>query len=299
MPPVSNNLKKVSFVVINYNGGKEVIECVRSIFSQDYKDIEVILVDNNSTDNSLKQIKNIFKKIKVIPLKTNKGYAGGINEGIKKSSGEYIVVMNNDLILNKKIISEILSRKEEGDIFGVKNYFFSNPQVLWSAGVKLNRVLFRAKLVGNNKIDHGQYDLINFSHLVGSFLLIKRAVFKKIGGFDEDFFCYYEESEFQERALRNGFVTLFVPKATLLHHIAHSSGGGSNKLTDYYLVRNRGFFIQKYQNGYFKPISYFSLLTESILRAGRHISKGRFRDAFYPLMGLRDFIFEKKGKLDN
>lgn len=287
----------VSFIVINYNGGNVVGDCIQSIFNQYYNKIEVIVVDNNSSDTSLQELTKNFHKIKIISLKENKGYAGGINEGLKVATGEYIVVMNNDLILDKKIIEEILKRKEEGDIFGVKNYYYSHPKVLWSAGTSLNRIIMKGRLVGNREKDLGQYDHQPFKQIVGSFMLIKRKVFDKIGGFDEEFFCYYEETEFQERAARNGFKILFVPRATLLHHVAHSSGGGANKITDYYLVRNRGKFIRDYQNSYFKPISYVSLFAEAVLRSLRHDFKLRFKDSLYPLIGFRDFVMGKGGPL--
>ncbi|VVB80600.1 Glycosyltransferase AglI [uncultured archaeon] len=280
----------VSLIIINYNGGRVTLECIESILKQDYKKIEIIVSDNGSKDDSIQQIKKRFPKVLILELGENKGYAGGINEGLKRSSGEYIIVMNNDLILRKNTITEIIKRKEEADIFGVKNYYVSRPDTLWATGVKLNRLIMKAKLVGTMEKDVGQYDKTNFEHLVGSFLFIKRKVFDKIGGFDEDIFCYYEETEFQERARRNGFRILFVPKATLLHHVAYSSGGGSNVTTDYYLVRNRGKFIRKYQVWYLKPVAYSSLLVETILRPIKQIAKFKFRGSLNSWRGFFDFL---------
>lgn len=290
--------KLVSFIIINYNGGKVVLDCIRSVFEQNYKKIEVILVDNGSKDGSVEKIRKKFPKTKILDFKNNRGYAGGINEGYRISKGDYIVSMNNDLILNKKIIENLLKRNEEGEILGVKNYYYEKPDTLWATGVNVNPLLMKARLVGIHEQDRGQYDQMNFKEVVGSFLFIKREVFEKIKGFNEEYFCYYEESEFQERAKRKNFRVKFVPEATLLHHVAYSSGGGSNKITDYYLVRNRGKFIRDYQKIYFKPISYLSLLVEAFLRSIKHLIKLRFKDSLYPFRGLIDFILGKGGKLD-
>lgn len=292
-----NRAGLVSLIIINYNGGKITLDCIDSILKQNYKNIEIIVSDNGSKDNSIKRIRNKFPKVKILELGENRGYAGGINKGLEIASGEYIVVMNNDLILKKDTITEILKRKEEADIFGVKNYYVSNPKILWATGVKLNRIIMKANLVGIKQKDEGQYDKTKFKHLVGSFLFVKKKVFDKIGGFDEDIFCYYEETEFQERATLNGFKILFVPTATLLHHVAYSSGGGSNKITDYYLIRNRGKFISKYQKIYFKPISYLSLLVESFLRCCKHLIRFKIKDSLYPLRGFKDFILGFGGKI--
>lgn len=288
----------VSLIIVNYNGGKITQECIESILKQNYKNIEIIVSDNGSKDESIEQIKKRFPKIKILTLGENRGYAGGINEGLKVSSGEYIIVMNNDLILKKNTITNIIKRQEEADIFGVKNYYVSKPDTLWATGVKLNRIIMKAKLIGTMEKDFGQYDQTNFEHLVGSFLLIKRKVFEKIGGFDEDIFCYYEETEFQERAKKNGFRILFVPEASLLHHVAYSSGGGSNPVTDYYLVRNRGKFIRKYQVWYLKPIAYSSLFVETILRPIKHLLEFKLRGAFNSWKGLFDFLKGVGGRKD-
>jgi GT2 family glycosyltransferase len=285
-----NKKELVSFIVVNYNGEKVVLDCINSIYKQEYNKIEIIVVDSGSRDNSINEIKKRFPKVKILILGKNRGYAGGINEGLKKSKGDYIVVMNNDLVVDRRIIKEILKRKNEADLFGVKNYYISKPDTLWATGVNLNRLIMKARIMGNKEKDVGQYDRDNFEHIVGSFIFIKRNVFEKIGNFDEDIFCYYEETEFQERAKRNGFKILFVPRAKVLHHVAYSSGGGANKKTDYYLIRNRGKFIKKYQKAWLKPIAYASLFFEAGFRAFRQIASFKFKDSLYSLRGFMDFV---------
>jgi GT2 family glycosyltransferase len=120
----------ISIVVLNWNGKEITEECLNSIKKQTFKDYEIILVDNNSTDGSSEYLKKRFPKINLIQNKENYGYAKGNNIGIKKAKGDYVLILNNDIILDKNFLKELDKHKNKADILGAKNYFYDKPKII-------------------------------------------------------------------------------------------------------------------------------------------------------------------------
>lgn len=284
---------KVSVVILNWNAKKITGDCIQSVLEQSHKSYEIILVDNASSDGSTKELKKRFKKIKVVENKKNLGYAGGNNSGLKACTGDYILILNNDTVLDKDFLRALIKNKEKGDILGVKNYYFDKKNILWAVGSELNRFTARASLVGNKEIDHGQYDQTSPPYIVGSSMFIKKEVFKRIGYFDESYFCYFEETEWQTRAINAGYKIGFVPQAKLWHRVAYSSGGSTSPLSAYYLVRNRAHYIRKWSKH--KIIAYSVLLAEVLARIAKGIISGNTKYSLASFRGLKDFILKKKG----
>ncbi|MBI2011688.1 glycosyltransferase family 2 protein [Candidatus Daviesbacteria bacterium] len=173
---------KVSIIFVNYNGGKQPIECLKSIFRLNYpqRKIEIIVIDNGSTDGSLKKIKR-FHKVKLIENKSNLGFAGSINQGVLISKGEYIFMGNDDIVFEKDSLLEMVqfakSRPEIG-VIGGKILDKVNPKRVISLGYFMN------KITGNVYPNKSEDLSKSIDWLQGCALLISRKTLKKVGLFD-------------------------------------------------------------------------------------------------------------------
>ncbi len=281
----------LSIIILNWNGGKIIGECLDSIKKQTFKDYEIIAVDNNSSDGSLAFLKTNYPRIKLIQNKKNLGYAGGNVIGAKKARGNYLLILNNDTVLDKNFLKELWRNRKKADILGVKNYYFDKKKTIWAIGSKVNKFTMKANLVGNKLIDSKDVDKMKIEQAVGSAMLINKNVIRKVGFFDESFFAYYEETEWQTRAIKNGFKISWVPSAKLWHRVAYSTGGGRSPLSAYYLVRNRAYFIKKWAKWEIIAWGYWSL--EVLAR----IIYGMIKDRKYAKMSLKGMADFFKGKV--
>ncbi len=230
---------KVSIIILNWNGQKDTIDCLKSLEYLNYPDFEIILVDNGSTDESVSnfksQIPNFKNKISLIENKENLGFSAGNNAGIKYALGkktDYVLLLNNDTIVESEFLKELVGVGEQNSqptadqpkaekigILGPKIYFFDDPQRIWFAGGKFNWISGSSH-IGFGEIDDGQYEISKkVSFITGCAMLIKKEVFEKIGFLDERFFLYYEDTDFCLRAKKRGFKCVFVPRAKIFHKI--------------------------------------------------------------------------------
>lgn len=295
---MKNNL--ISIIIVNWNGKEVTIKLLESIGEQTYQNYEVIVVDNHSSDGSVKALQYIEEhpaspNLKLIVNNHNEGYVGGNNIGISQAKGDYILVLNNDLTLDSTFLEELIKDKDKADILGVKNYYASSFDTLWSVGSKVNKWTMKASLVGIKEKDKGQYDKgYTPKHIVGSAMFAKREVWDSIGHLNPDYFCYYEETEWQTRAKLAGFSINWCPTARLWHKVAYSSGGGSSPTSQYYLVRNRGKFLSKYAPH--KGVAHMSLIVESLLRTALSVCKLRLKGSLAPIKGYFAFLAGETGK---
>lgn len=291
---------EVSIVVAHMNGKEIIKEFLDSLKKQTFKDFETIIVDNGSTDGSISFIKKKYPWVKLIRNEENRGFSGGNNDGMHIARGDYILLLNNDTVLDKDFIKNLFNERNSGGILGAKNYYHDvdgRKDIIWAVGSKLNKIFMKSRLFGNKEIDYGQYNQkIELNETVGSAMFINRKVLDEIGLFDERYFNYCEETELQLRAKKAGFRIVYVPAAVLWHKVGYTTGGGSTPLATYYLVRNRGLLIRQHQKWFLKPISYFSLFLEVILRSMKYSREKRKDKVRATWAGYSDFLNKKFGK---
>lgn len=292
---------KISIVILNWNRWVELNKCLQTVSklsNVSYK-LEIIVVDNASSDGSPDKIQNNYPKIILVKSVRNLGFSGGNNLGIKqalKNKSDFILILNNDTLLDEKLIEELFKtyNNYKINILSPKIYFSPGCEfhkdkykpaelgkVIWSAGgiIDWNNVIGFHK--GVDKVDQGQFDkfeIIDFA--TGAAMFIKSEVFKKVGLFDEKYFLYYEDLDFCMRAKLKGEKILFSPNAYLWHNNTGTGKSGSS-LQDYYITRNRLLFGFRYA-----PIrSKISLIKESV----RLKIKGRY----WQRHGVWDFYLNK------
>lgn len=216
-----NKLPLVSIIIVNWNGEAYIRECLNSLFNQSYRNYEIIVVDNGSSDDSPQILKDYVPQIKLILGDKNLGFAGGNNVGIKEASGQFVVLFNNDAIADKDWLSNLVSgllETPEADIASGPIYYYEPKDIIWCAGARLDMVTGLAWHPDQYEME---FELCqDIDYFPGCALLIKREVFDKIGLLDERFFLYGEDPDFCLRAKGAGFKLKLVPHAKVWHMVS-------------------------------------------------------------------------------
>jgi len=253
---------RVSIIILNWNGLEDTIEGLESLKKITYPNYEVIVVDNGSRGNDAQVLQERFGDyIHLIKNDKNYGFAEGSNIGMRyaleNSQPDYILLLNNDTVVDLKFLTEMV-RVAEADpaigIVGAKIYYYDNPnqlQFVWGKidlwrgrGIQTPKVL--SEKIKSVELDKGQYDHIAEADWVtGCCFLVKQSVPENIGLLDESYFSYWEETDYCMRAGKAGFRIVYAPKAKVWHKLGQSV----KKVTGfarYYMVRNRFRFMKKH-----------------------------------------------------
>lgn len=225
---------KVFIIILNFNGRDVLSRCLSSIYQSDYLNFDVVVVDNNSSDESLEQAKKSFSRAYFIKNSENFGFSRGNNVGIRwalEKFADYVLILNNDTVLEKITISELVQTMQRNDSAGIASpiIFSDDDKAIWFAGGIIDWHKMRTNHVYEIKSDLPYLS----EYISGCAMFVKKAVFREIGIFDERFFLYYEDADFSLRAKKAGFDLLIVPSA----HIKHLEQSNSkNALKTYWLV---------------------------------------------------------------
>jgi hypothetical protein len=244
---------KVSIIVLNWNGKDDTLECLESVCQIDYPNFDIIVVDNGSSDDSVKAIQNKFPEVTVLETKRNLGFAGGNNVGIRyalKHGAEYILLLNNDTIVDSHLLKSFINASrvvQQEAIWGAKIYYYSQPDKIWYAGARWVNKVSGFHHVGQGCIDNGQdySSIVETDYACGCALFINAELLNRIGLLDEEFFLTFEETDLCYRARRAGFKSYFVPEAKVWHKVSTSFGGERSALYSYFLMRNRLLWAEK------------------------------------------------------
>lgn len=253
--------KRVAIVLVNYNGENFQKECIESIYQMEYKDYDIIIVDNGSKDNSVEVVRKNFKYVIIIETNENNGVAKGNNIGIEyalNNGYEYVLLLNNDTEVDKKMLGEMIKKASENTLVTCKMYYYSPQNTIWYGGGKINWNKGTTIHFGMNELDNDKYNESKFIEYTPTCcLLIHKSVFEKIGIMDEKYFMYYDDTDFCARVNYNGFKIWYESKAKLWHKVSSSSGGEDSPLSIYYCTRNRLYFIEKHCKNKIVPNLFF------------------------------------------
>ncbi len=240
---------KISIILVNWNGLKDTLKCLDSLTKLNYINYEIILVDNGSSDDSVKVIKEKFPDIHLIETKKNLGFAGGNNVGIKKAlenKSDYVFLLNNDTVVDKNIcmnfVSFIKNNKKAG-ILGARIYKMDSEDYIDHQGGKWNAEKAEFDSYNSKSIDNLQ-DNKQVDYVTGCAFFIKKEVVDKIGFLEENFFLMWEETDYCYRAKNFGFEIWAIPSAIVWHKVSSSFIGGKPH-THYYWWRNRLLWINR------------------------------------------------------
>ncbi len=239
----------VSVIIVNYNGQGYIEPCIESVLNQSFEDFEIIVVDNNSEDKSKIFLESLNeKKIKVVFLDKNYGFGYANNVGFRKSSGKFIVILNNDAEVDRDFLKEIVKPFNIDAKIGMVAPLIllkNSPDTIDKAG---------GHLLYPDGINRGRgcMEKLSKKYLVDGYVLIpdgcaacfKRSVIDECGFFDEDFFLYGEDTDLGLRYLRAGYRCYYTHKAIVYHNHSAISGLYSS-MKAFYVERNRVFVLIK------------------------------------------------------
>lgn len=267
--------KKIGIILVNYNGEKYNDECIDSILKSRYDNFEIIVVDNNSSDNSVNLLEqNYSDKITLFKNKNNSGFSEANNIGIeiaKSKQCDYILLLNNDTVILPDCIEKMMKSSIDNynSVISPKIYYYDDKEVIWSAGAKMLWKKGLAAQNGINKRDNGEYNQsISVEFGTGCCLLIPMEIINKVGLLSTDYFLYYEDTDYCARILKEGFNIIYEPKAVLYHKVSASTGGEDSYLYIYYNTRNRLIFNNKNNKEnsiYYIPYFYLSRVLKMII----------------------------------
>jgi hypothetical protein len=210
----------VSVVVVNWNGRDDLETCLGSLLRQ-HVAMEIILVDNASTDDSLELVRERFgERVTIVALEENTGYGGGLNAGIRASSGRFVFALNADTEVAPACLATLVDSADRFPNFGSfapKILSFQNPEIIDNVGHLLYPDgLSRGR--GRLERDQGQYDREEEILIAsGCAMLMRRSMLADVGLFDPDLFAYCEDTDLGLRAQLKGWHCRFVPAAVVYH----------------------------------------------------------------------------------
>lgn len=284
--------KNVSIIIVNWNGKKYLEKCIKSLLAQSYKDFEIILVDNASTDDSLELVRHKFPMVRIIQNKTNVGFAEGNNIGIEKSDGKLVALVNPDAFVDVDWLLTLVEVLEGfsgiaavtgkiyyfGDKYGKDAVFCTWPKINCYSATPYNF--------------HDNEPKSKVDYLSGAAMLVRREVIERIGKMDTGYFLFFEETDWCARMIRAGYDLVYIPEAKAWH-VVSASVSDSQKKT-YFLERNRIRFAIKNFDLDHLLVFYFYLFTETAFVLLRDIKNGNFTRAKIRLRAIVWNIFNIK-----
>jgi len=231
----------ITVIVVNYNGLHLLKSCLEFISSQSLKSIEIILVDNASTDNSVPYVRDNFPAVKIVSLASNMGFAGANVEGLKHAKGDYVMLVNNDAELDRDCIANLCHAMETDRTIGIgaTKMIVYGKDIIDSAGDGFSTNLKGFKRGEGEKEEKYNREEYIFGACAGA-ALYRRDMLEEIGFFDEDFFLIQEDTDLNFRAQLAGWKVMYVPSAIVFHKVRSTIGKMSDRAI-YYSLRNSEF----------------------------------------------------------
>lgn len=268
-------------VILNWNNYADSAECLRSLRGLRYEDMDIVLVDNGSTDGSGDQLELEFPEIEIIRIDDNIGFGAGNNLGIREAlnrGAEYVWVLNNDtLVQNKDLLNGLVDTMESKKEIGVlsprlmmypkKNeVWFEKGFIDWRSGNAGHEHFrpwfidwrFRLDTSDSNQMSPSRKtadNLIYSDYIPFCSVLVRSEIFNNVSLYPERYFLYYGDVDYCVRITRNGYSLAVDPELNMYHKVSSSSGNIRSPMHLYYLARNRLLFYDRFSDR-FKSSTY-------------------------------------------
>lgn len=295
----------VSIIIPTYNRSNDVCRLIDSIIDNEYDNYEIIVVDNCSEDDTICKIECYAERhsnIKLIKLEHNMMAAGGRNAGIDNASGDYLLFIDSDNVIEPKMIGKLVCEMRHNSqigLIGPLMLYYKDKNLIWFSGCDINKFTSRTKYFNANKrLVNINLERVLKTHHVPNCMMTTKEVVEKIGGFDPIYFIMYEEADFAERIKNAGYEVIVLTEAVTFHDVmlpSETDGVGmrkygcDNALRTYHFSKNRNIFINRYSNiigkivyfGFFRVLfaAYYCFL--AIKNNRTDIAKAWIRGSLY------------------
>lgn len=298
---------KVSAIVLTWNQCAVTLECLESLRAQRYPNLEIILVDNGSEDDTIARVRAEFAEVVVIENGENLGFAEGNNAGLRhalRGDAAYIMLLNNDTAVDPAMIGTLLAPMQadpEIGVTGPKMLYFDQPETIWCAGNRLDpRTGESIRLRAEQPDNDDDMALLDVDFITACAICLRREVIEAIGLLDPRFFIYYEESDWCARVRAEGWRVVYVPQARLWHKVS-ATMGTTSPATEYYMTRNVMLYLAKNGRGLERVSSLARAVFSNVRTVAAYSLKAAYRqrrrnrDA--RLFALRDAVLGRWGKM--
>jgi GT2 family glycosyltransferase len=291
----------VAVLTVNTNGAALIGEFGESLAKVTYPRYRLIVVDNASTDGSLEILKRSQRDALVLQNETNLGFTGACNRGLTyclEQPFDYVLLLNNDLVMEPDFLDQLVASADERTMTAPKTYLYHSPGCLddsvgdfdWTRGVWKQRILGKPPTP-----DFDRPRPIENANL--SCLLVPSGLLRDVGLLDDNFFIYYDDTDFVRRARSKGYRLWFVPDAVIYHAKGGTIGGAQMPFGLYYLTRNRPYLIRKHVHSPLRLAAFWGyFLSSRFILLVRFLAQGRRDLARAMLLGLMDYWRGRMGK---
>ncbi len=244
-------MPSLGIIIVDFNNPRDSAECIESLLHSEFRDFEIILVDNGSAREVKLDLGRRFPDVIFLRSDINLGFAGGTNLGIRRAladSCDTVLLLNNDTVVPPHMLGTLLHemQKRQADIVCPKILYHDPPHRVWFGGGSYNQTTAKPTHLGIGELDDGRWDqAIQCDFVSGCALLTRRAVLEEIGLLDESFFAYYEDSDFCTRARLKRRTVWYIPSATLYHKVSRTAQWDS-PIYQYLNARNRLLMVRRY-----------------------------------------------------
>lgn len=292
-------IPRVSIIVLNLNGYQDTRDCLESLRQVHYRNFEVVLVDNGSSDNSGERLCREFPEIHLIRSEQNVGFTGGNNLGIAQAlnnGADYVLLLNNDTFVDPDFLTQLVQVGESDQqigILGPKIFYASDPDRVWFAGGYINYRSGRCAHVGHDETQRDDNVAESTAWITGCALLIKSHVLKTVGFLDNRLFVYWEDADLCMRVRESGLKCVLVPSARVWHKVSRTCGLGS-VFTLYLGTRNQLLWVARHIPFPYKLTALAVTLMKKFFKAILLLFRNP-DSACAVLAGILDFVLGKYG----
>jgi len=289
----------LSIIIVNYNTKDLLVQCLSSIFKHLVDlDFQIIVIDNYSQDESVKEVEIRYPKVKLFANTTNKGFAKANNQGLREMGGEFALLLNPDTIVREEAIDKMVEFMKENDDVGILGPKIINPDGSLQASAFSyptliddiilgfhSNLFFTGKFISHyhSRLYHLPDHPFRVDWVSGACLMIRKKTIEDIGLLDERFFLFAEDLDWCLRAKNGGWKVIYFPRACIVHYGGQSTKKNLQiKIWSFYF--KRFYFAKKYRGrfsmGFLKFVSFFELLAKIFIvkmkrRMDHHEKKNR------------------------
>ena len=238
----------IGVVLINYNGFNLTCDCIDSLLRSDYRNYRIYLIDNASPDGSGHRLASKYSQVADVVLSNdNLGTAGANNLGIEhafQDGCDAALILNNDTDIPADALSKMVSQYRSNCVVVPLITYYSKPDYAWYAGGYFDKFCNARHDGMGEPVDESDC-IRDVDYAPTCCFLLPRQIYEIVGGFDEDYFMYWEDVDYCLQLKKHGIPIRYVPTARILHKVSASSGGEGSPFSYYYSARNRLYGIDK------------------------------------------------------